>query len=453
LGGAASIKGPFKEPSSPEGDGISPSISPEPEASASAQTPKTQKAAVVRQIALATTGGFTVGEITPVVVKSLGISPLPTTEDEWRHRRKLVSNVLNRLVKKGLLVSVEGKKGVFRRAGLPEENQETNAGQDSIILETTRVDTEGERARWLAFREANRMKPPETHGRPLHILWPLDLQKEAQVYRKNLVVIGGSTNCCKTTLGLDFARLNLPHHRITYVNSEMSEEELACRLQGFQRVYGISWETFYNSVYFASCNCNALNKKDTDMLAKLIDPDGINIIDYMKINDDFYKVGDSLERVHSRLNKGIAVVFFQKDPHAKHLLGKSFPEHLARLAMMIDIDHETGLRCLQFTKVKFPAQEDDYPEGRPIWFSVTDGVKLERVIKPGKTRRHKKAGGLNNQGLSYSQLSCALFRGSASDDTLVFRRFNFGRPNDPNFESPLTFRRCRSLLGSSLHLT
>lgn len=372
---------------------ISSSISPKPEALASAQTSKTSMAAVISQIAMATSGEFTVGEIALALVKWLGISSFPTEKDEWKPWRKMVSNVLNRLVRKGLLISVEGKKGVFGRAGSLEEHQETNSGQDSIIQETTRVDTEGERARWLAFREANRMKPPETRGRPLHILWPLNLQEEAQVYRKNVVVIGGVTNCCKTALGLDFARLNLPYHRITYINSEMSKEELAYRLQGCQRVYGIPWQTFYSSVYFASCNCNALNKKDMDRLVALMDPDGINIIDYMKINDDFYKVGDSLERIHSRLNKGIAVVFFQKDPHANHLLGKSFPEHLARLAMLIDIDHETGLRCLKFTKVKFPTQKDDYPEGRPIWFSVTDGVKLERVVKPGKTRGHKKAEG------------------------------------------------------------
>jgi hypothetical protein len=50
--------------------------------------------------------------------------------------------------------------------------------------------------------------------------------------------------------------------------------------------------------------------------------------------------------------------------------------------MMIDIDKKTGLRCLRFTKVKAPAKQGDRPEKRPIWFSVSDGVRLEWTTAP-----------------------------------------------------------------------
>ena len=62
---------------------------------------------------------------------------------------------------------------------------------------------------------------------------------------------------------------------------------------------------------FLHCGCNALDKNDMNRLTDLLDPDGINIIDYMKINDKFYRIGDCLERIHARLNRGIAVIFFK----------------------------------------------------------------------------------------------------------------------------------------------
>ena len=113
----------------------------------------------------------------------------------------------------------------------------------------------------------------------------------------------------------------------------------------------------------------------------------------MKINDKFFMIGECLEQIHARLNQGIAVVFFQKDPYVDHLLGKSFPEHLARVVMMIDIDKETQLRRWQFTKVKAPAQKGDRPESRQIWFKVEGGVRLEPTAAPTKAGGQKKAEG------------------------------------------------------------
>ena len=322
-------------------------------------------------------------------MKSPSISPHPATPEEWQPWRKQVSNNLGRLVKKGLLERVKGKKGIYRRAGNSPETDQADVVVDSIIPETPQVDAAFQKDRWLSFREANRMRPPETPGEPLTINLPLELEREFRVFPKNLLVVGAVTNSCKTTLAINLARMNMNIHQVTYINSEMSEDELAERLQDFGWEYGIQLETFYHKVLFAYCGCNALDKHDMNRLTALLDPNGINIIDYIKIHDKFYVIGECLEKIHARLNRGIAVVFFQKDPGVNHLLGKSFPEHLARVVMMIDIDQTTGLRCLQFTKVKFPAQKGDRPERRKIWFSVKDGVSLERTTKPAKAKNQK----------------------------------------------------------------
>jgi hypothetical protein len=351
-------------------------------------------AARIREIAMLTIGEFSVGEIAEAMVKSPSISPQPNTREDRQHLNKIVSKQLCSLRDKGLLV--KEKKGTYRRADTSPERDQTDVVGEKIIPETPQIDASFQKDKWLSFREANRMKPPETPGEPLTINLPLELRQEFRVFPKNLIVVGAVTNSCKTTLAMTLARMNMDIHQITYINSEMSAEELAEKLRDFEREYAIPSKTFYRDVFFASSGCNALDENDMTRLTSLLDPDGINIVDYITIHDKFYMIGKCLERIHARLNRGIAIIFFQKDPGAPHLLGKSFPEHLARVVMMIDIDQKTGLRCLQFTKVKFPARKGDRPEGRKIWFSVKDGVSLERTSKPAKAKNQKEGEVPNN---------------------------------------------------------
>jgi len=367
-------------------------ISPSGEAAASGKNQKTSMAAGVQKIVQATTGVFTVDEITKALVISSRISPGTTTPDEWQNLKKLVSNKLGRQFKEGELRRVNGKNGIYCRADLPPNVEQINAGTEGTIKGTEQSDFHSHKERWQTFREANRMRPPENPGQPLSICWPLALEREFRVYPKNPVVIGAVTNAGKTTFALNLALMNMNQHRVTYINSEMSEEELAGKLQDFGQAYGIPWTTLYEKVFFTYCNCNALDSNDIKRLLDLMDPNGINVIDYIKIHDKFFTVGQPLEKIHSRLDQGIAVVFFQKDPYVDHLMGKSFPEHLARVAMMIDIDQVTQLRLLKFTKVKFPAHKGDRPEKHKIWFSVKDGVVLERTKPPIKKNKSKETG-------------------------------------------------------------
>jgi hypothetical protein len=318
-------------------------------------------------------------------VKRSSISP-PTTAKGKQHLKKLVSNELRDLHDEGLLVKI--KRGVYRRPDNTETNQ-VEVGENGLKPETQRIVTESQTSSWLKLREVNPMRPPETPGDPMIIGWPLYLEQEFRVFPKTLVVVGAVTNSFKTTMAMTLAIKNMNTHKITYINSEMSDEELAGRLNDMGFFHGIPWKTFYDKIFFGYCGCNALNKNDMDLLTGLMDPDGINIIDYIKINDKFYMIGDCLEHIHARLNHGIAVVFFQKDPDSNHLLGKSFPEHLSRVVMMVDIDQKTDLRCLQFTKVKFPAKKGDRPEKRKIWFNVKDGVCLERIKTPIKKKESR----------------------------------------------------------------
>jgi len=44
----------------------------------------------------------------------------------------------------------------------------------------------------------------------------------------------------------------------------------------------------------------------------VIDPDGLNVIDYIEPGEEIYKIGGVLRRIHEKLHKGIAVIMLQK---------------------------------------------------------------------------------------------------------------------------------------------
>jgi hypothetical protein len=382
LGDEGSFEGPFNQPRRKEGDVISPGISSSPESSGSAKTPEASVAAMVREIALATNGEFTVDEITRSVVKALSISPSPSTPDEWKLWNKRVSNELGRLAREGLLVRV--KKGVFRRA---DDLQETQRPQDKY--ETRQERFKSAEARRQAVREACRMDFSKATGEPFHLLWPLQLGNWVNIYPRNEVVVGGAPDAGKTAFVLNPALLNMDRHQVNYINSEMGDDEFIGRLQSFEEAHGLPPGTMAEKVDFYECTCNIHNKEEMDKLKALIDPDGIIIIDYLEIEKDFYEIAGALREIHSQLNRGLAIVCVQKASRVSHLRGGDFALQLPRVAIALDYHAKSGLCRLKFLKAKFPARKGLKPKRATIWYEVVDGAKF--ILRLAPPADHKQA--------------------------------------------------------------
>ncbi len=69
-----------------------------------------------------------------------------------------------------------------------------------------------------------------------------------------------------------------------------------------------------------------------------IDPDGINIIDYMEITEEHYKIGGWITQVRNKLNKGIAIIALQKPPGRSEGTGGRVTKDKARLYLAIDFN-------------------------------------------------------------------------------------------------------------------
>jgi hypothetical protein len=134
---------------------------------------------------------------------------------------------------------------------------------------------------------------------------------------------------------------------------------------------------------------DVLESKAMKELAAMIGPNDLNIVDYLTIHDNFYKVGKALELLHGRLDKGVLVVFLQKDPKKEHGVGGFFQLPLPRLAFTLDFDMETRLLVLRFQKVKKPKVKGSRPEDTEILFDI-NADRTELISKGTRPRRYQE---------------------------------------------------------------
>lgn len=133
---------------------------------------------------------------------------------------------------------------------------------------------------------------------------PLNIHTLVKLYPGNIAILAGASNTGKTSFMLETIRLNQKTHPVTYLNSEMAAPELRLRLKLFEEIIPLSNWKF-----------RAIERSSN--FADVIDPDGFNVIDYMEIYDEFWKIGGWIRDIHQKLNKGIAIIALQKKTTTK----------------------------------------------------------------------------------------------------------------------------------------
>ena len=175
-----------------------------------------------------------------------------------------VNDALRRLVADGIIERCGNKRGVYRRI----ENQ----------------------CEEIDFLNASHQT--------IDIKWPFGIERYVVTLPKNVMVIAGSKDAGKTAYLLNLVRLNMNRFPIHYFSSEMGRIELRRRLEKFDLPVE-AW-TFKP-------------KERSGNFADVIQPNDINIVDYLEVFEDFYRVGGMLKEIYERLDQGIAIVALQKN--------------------------------------------------------------------------------------------------------------------------------------------
>lgn len=241
--------------------------------------------------------------------------------------KKKVNVVLSRMVKEGIIERAGDRNGIWRKVE-----------KDCRPIDILNADTS--------------LFP---------IKWPFGIERYIEIMPRNIIVVAGEPNTGKTAFLLNTVFLNMtgkvPVH---FFSSEMGEAELLKRVRLFDTLRPEDWRVnFYERA---------------DKFPDIIRPNDINIIDFLEIHDEFWKIGGQLKDIHDRLDKGIAIVAIQKDPQKDFGRGGITTLEKPRLYLSLRYDKEKKSGCCEIIKAKNWATLLN-PTGFKIYYKLHHGAQ------------------------------------------------------------------------------
>jgi len=190
----------------------------------------------------------------------------------------------------------------------------------------------------------------------LPVRWPLGIEKYIKLFPGNIAVVAGTQNAGKTALLLNFVRLNMDQFPIYYFCSEMGQDELQDRLQMFPGMTIDDW-------HFKA------PERSSDF-EDVIVPDCINIVDFLEMTDELYRVNTHLTAISHKIGTGLAVVAIQKKEGAKFGRGQEFGLEKPKLYLGMDKGKLTIVKGKSWANPKVD------PNGLTVGFKITGGCQF-----------------------------------------------------------------------------
>jgi hypothetical protein len=270
-------------------------------------------------------GDFTIADI----YRDLGIS--------GQGDKAQCQNELRDLVKMGQIESCKGRAGWYRKCEKTLERIDLN------VTEAPEVSL------WL----------------------PFGLYRHVKIQPKNVIVVAGETNSGKTGLLFNLMAQNLWRRKFRYIASEMTANEINDRIftSGVQKS---EWEA---QVEFVERSKN---------YADAVDPDGLNIVDYLEIHENFSLIGSEIKKIFDTLKNGVAFIAIQKRTGELFGRGGEFTLEKARLGLSLFTHGRLPngvLGSVKVTKAK-NFRPGMNPEGMEQFYRLFDGFKYDNAPIP-----------------------------------------------------------------------
>jgi hypothetical protein len=205
----------------------------------------------------------------------------------------------------------------------------------------------------------------------IDLILPFEIHKMFTARPKNIIVIAGEPDTGKSALALQIAKLNMDGPLpIKYMSSEMGPNEFRSRLDRFEEEAGDN--------YMAIEHWKMKVTERSEDFHDVIDPDGLNIIDFLEIHEDFWAVGALMKKLFDRLNQGICIVCIQKtNTESDYGLGGLRGMEKPRLYLSLKNDFDNDWHTCKIVKCKAPRHPEDMnPSGLELDFKVVAGCRL-----------------------------------------------------------------------------
>jgi hypothetical protein len=192
-------------------------------------------------------------------------------------------------------------------------------------------------------------------GEALGIKLPFQLEDYCLVYPKSIVLVAGEPNAGKSAFMLNVVELNMDKFKTFYFSSEINDHRLKVRLSEFDRALN-SW-TFEP-------------REKCENFADVIEPEGLNIIDYMEIHENHYLIGRWLKEVFDKLTTGVAVIAVQRKKGEGYGVGGMATLQKPELVLNIGSGEAEIIKCKSFA---IPTVN---PNGWKIGYKLVSGCKF-----------------------------------------------------------------------------
>ncbi|MDY0222993.1 MAG: bifunctional DNA primase/polymerase [Desulfobacterium sp.] len=247
---------------------------------------------------------------------------------------------------------------------------------------------------------------------------PLELSNHASVMPGDIVVIAGSTNGGKTCFVMNLvhsilngqaakitditgekvsrnARIsenyvyfnqygkNIPHSKPVSVllNEQMNSKSDPVNVryliaEGNPTIFKKRANNFSGGLNSFIKHPNFQHSNRQNSFQDVIDPNGINIIDYLRIYDNFWLIGDTITKILNKLENGIAIICIQKRSDKDFARGGEFSIENSALAFNLDTNKPHG-HTATIMKLKYPIGENI--DGMSRDFKIGGGANIKTI--------------------------------------------------------------------------
>jgi len=251
----------------------------------------------------------------------------------------------------------------------------------------------------LVDRNPHIMDLDATDEKAADIYLPMLLHTMVELYPRNIILVSGEKDAGKTCFALNVAYANRDKFPVRYFNSEMGSMELRRRLVKFPSSFRLAeWKKI-------------VWMEQAKQFEDHIDPNGLNIIDFLEVGAEAFTVTDDIRRVFDKLDKGLLLIVMQKRSYKEYAVGGEGTLEKARLA--INLEHKDGENIARITVAK-NWKGDVRPRGKVCKYKIVQGGDLRMdggwydpdkgEVSPAKAQRgfQKRAANVYNLGTADS---------------------------------------------------
>jgi len=193
------------------------------------------------------------------------------------------------------------------------------------------------------------------------------------LYEGDMILIAGEGNRGKTAWVLNMMINNCDKMPVYYFTSEFNAPKFRDRMKEFK------WRSFLKedgSPKFTVAD-------QVDNWQDVIQPDALNIIDWMKLDDEMWKIRGIMDGIKNKLKKGLAVICIQKRTYKKYGEGGEYSKDLASVYLTMSYDDKMKVNTLYVDKVKTPGLVD--PNFSKWSFNIYKGAEFANIKKVVKS--------------------------------------------------------------------